>query len=68
MSMKMTFSEIGEIFKNRKIITYNVIREKMNIKNLVLDYIRYKQMNWYGRVGRINEERPPEKKLKWCPL
>jgi hypothetical protein len=26
----------------------NVIRQKMDIKNSVLDYIRYKQLNWYG--------------------
>ena len=40
----------------------NVIREKMNIKSTVLDYIRCKQLNWYGRVQRINEERLPRKK------
>ena len=27
--------------------------EKMNIKNSVLDYIRYKQLNWYGHVPYI---------------
>ena len=39
--------------KNRN----NVIREKMNIKNSVLDYMRYKQLNWYGQVRRMNKER-----------
>ena len=33
----------------------NIIREKMNIKNSVLDYIRYKQVNWYGHVQRIED-------------
>ena len=28
----------------------------MNIKNSVLDYIRYKQLNWYSRVQRIGQE------------
>jgi hypothetical protein len=32
------------IKKNRN----NVIRGQINIKNLVLDYIRYKQLNWYA--------------------
>ena len=29
----------------------------MNIKNPVLDYVRYKQLNWYGHVQRMDEER-----------
>ena len=33
----------------------------------MLDYIRYKQLNWYGHVKRMNEERLPRKILKWCP-
>ena len=41
------FEEIGKMFKIRE-NQNNVIREKMNIKNSVLDYIRYKQLNWYG--------------------
>ena len=41
----------------------------MNIKNSILDYIRYKQLNWYGHVRRINEERLAisKKNLAWCP-
>ena len=41
--------------------------EKMSIKNSVLDYIRYKQLNWYGHVQRMCEERLPRKILEWCP-
>ena len=37
----------------------------MNIKNLVLDYIRYKQINWYAHVRRMNEESLCKKILKW---
>ena len=33
------FEEIDEMLKNRN----KVIREKMNVKNSGLDYIRYKQ-------------------------
>ena len=36
--------------------------------NAVLGYLIYKQLNWYGHVRRINEERLPRKILEWCPL
>ena len=45
----------------------NAIREKMSIKNYVLDYIRYKQLNWYGHVQRMDQERLPRIILEWCP-
>ena len=38
----------------------------MNIKNSVLDYIRYKPLKWYGHVHRVNEERLPRRILGWC--
>ena len=59
MLMEMDFfEEIGEMLNN-------VIREKINIKISVLDYIRYKQLKWYGHVRRMDEERLPQKSLKW---
>ena len=39
----------------------------MNIKHCILDYIRYKQLNWYDHVKRMDEERLPRKMLEWCP-
>ena len=39
----------------------------MNIKNSVLDYVRYKQLNWYGHVQRMDHERLPRRILEWCP-
>ena len=40
---------------------YNIcIGQKINIRNSALDYIRYKQVNWYGHVRRIDEERLPQ--------
>ena len=33
-----------------------VIREEIDIKNSVLDYVRYKQLNWYRHVRRMDEE------------
>ena len=43
----------------------HVIVEKTNIKNSVLDYIKYKQLNWYVHVRRMNEERLPQRILEW---
>ena len=37
-------------------------------KNSVLDYIRYKQLNWYGHVQRMDQETLPRRILEWCPL
>ena len=45
-------------------IRNNVIGEKMKIKNLVFDCIRYKELNWYGYVQRMNEERQPQTNLE----
>ena len=58
--------EIDQKFKIRK--NYKqCIRERMNIENSVLDYIRYKQFNWYDHVQRIDQERLPRRILEWCP-
>ena len=61
------FEEIGEMFKLRKEIEIMFLEQKINIKNSVLDHIRYKQLNWYGHVKKMDEERLPRKILKWCP-
>ena len=48
-------------------IRNNVVIEKINIKNSVLD-IRYKiQTDWYGHVQRMDQERLPRRILKWYP-
>ena len=39
----------------------------MNIKNSVLDYIRYKQLNWYSHMQRMDQERLPRRILERCP-
>ena len=39
----------------------------MNIKNSILDYIRYKQLNWNDHVQKMDEERLPRKILEWYP-
>ena len=61
MSMEMDFLRRSTRCSRLEKIRNNVIREKMDIKNSVLDYIRYKQLNWYGHVQRMNEKRLPLK-------
>ena len=36
----------------------------MNIKHSDLGYIRYKQLDWYGHVRRMNTERLTQKRKK----
>ena len=39
----------------------------MNINNSVLDYIRYKQLNWYGHVQKMDEKSFSRRILEQCP-
>jgi len=54
------------MFKIRKKLE-TILLEKKSIKNSVLDYIRYKQLNWYGHVQRMDQERLRIRILEWCP-
>ena len=65
--MEMDFLRISTRCSRLENNTKNVIREKMNIKNSVLDYIKYKQLNWYGHVQSMYQERFPRRILEWCP-
>jgi len=62
----MIFEEIGEMLKFIK-TKKNVIREKTNIKNSFSVNIKYKQLNCYGHLRRMNEESLPQKKIKGRP-
>ena len=67
MPMKMDILRISARCSRLERIWNHVIREKINIKNSVLDYIRYKQLNWYGHVHRLDQEWLPRRILQWCP-
>ena len=56
MSMVMDFLRRSARWPRLEKIRNNVIRENVDIKNPVLDYIRYKQLNWYGHVQRMDQE------------
>ena len=55
--MVMDFLRRSTRCSRLEIIRNNVIREKMSIKNSVLDYIRFKQLNTYGHMQRMDQER-----------
>ena len=49
------------------LISFYNFKRKINIKNSALDNIRYKQLNLYSHVRRINLGRLPWKGLEWYP-
>ena len=67
MSMEIDFLRRSARYSRLEKIRNNVTREKMNIKNSVLDYIRYKELNCYGHVHRMDQERLPRRILEWWP-
>ena len=67
MSMEINFLRRWARYSRLEKIKNNVIREKVDIKNSVLGYMRYSQLNWYGHVQRMDEERLPRKILESCP-
>ena len=44
-----------------------LLEKKMNIENFLLYYVSYKQLNWYGPVQRMDEERLPGRRKKGRP-
>ena len=56
----IVFIEVEEL--SRLVIPIGITRsERVNF------VIRYKQLNWYGHVQRMDQERLPRRILKWCP-
>ena len=39
----------------------------MGVQNSILDYVQHKQLQWYGHVKRMSEERIPKKMTEWWP-
>ena len=66
MSMEMNFLRSARCSRLEK-TGNNVTREKKNITNSVLDYIRCEHLKRYFLMRRMNEERLHQKLLEWCP-
>lgn len=43
------------------------IREMMNVETDMVQQIQHKQLQWYGHVERMQDERIPKMVMKWCP-
>ena len=39
----------------------------MNVRDSMVDCMRCKQLNWYGYIRRMPQERIPRGIWKWCP-
>ena len=48
-------------------IRNNVIKKKINVTRSLLEDIKTKQLQWYGRVQRMEEGRIPKEVLEWRP-
>ena len=64
MSMEIDFLRRSARCSGLEKIRNNVIREKNEYQNIFLDYIRYKQLNWYGQVQRMGQGRLPRRMLE----
>ena len=65
MSMEMNFLKRSARCSRSEKCEIKLLEEKMNIKDSVLGYIRYNQLNWYGHVQRMDEERLPRNILEY---
>ena len=54
MSMEMDFLRRSARCSRVLKIRNNFIREEMDMKTSILNYIRYKQLNWYSHMQRMN--------------
>jgi hypothetical protein len=48
-------------------IRNTIIKQKMEVTRSLLDYIKPKQLRWYGHVQRMEEGRLPKEVMKWHP-
>ena len=67
MSMEMDFLRRSARHSRLEKIINTIIRKEMNVKNSVIDYVTYKQLNWYRHIRRMPEERIPRRVWEWCP-
>lgn len=48
-------------------IRNTTIRQEMGVNSTLLDFVSYKQLEWYGHVRRMPETRLPRQILEWIP-
>ena len=53
LNVKMDFwRRLARVSKREK-IRNEVINDKMNVKNLIFDFIKTKKLQWYGNTKRM---------------
>ena len=52
---------------SRKDYRNTIIIQNMIVVRFLLDYIKTKQLQWYGHVQRMEEGRLPKEVMKWSP-
>ena len=55
------------IYRKDKIRNNIIKQKKMNVGRSVLDDIKTKELQWYGRVQRMEEGKLPKDVMKWSP-
>jgi hypothetical protein len=60
-STEMDFLRRSARISGKDKIRNNIIKQKINVTRSLLDYIKTKQLQWYGHVQRIEEERLPKR-------
>jgi hypothetical protein len=63
----MDFWHRSARISRRETVRNEIITEKMDVKNTVLDDIRAKQLLWYGHVQRMDEEILSQNIFNWKP-
>ena len=56
----------SRVSRREKIIN-DVIKDRMNVKNSIVDFIQTKKLQWYGHTKRMTQERLPRRVMEWNP-
>ena len=65
--MEMDFLRRSVRHSRLEKIRNTIIRKELNVTNSVIDYFTYKQLNWYGHIRRMPEEKIPRRVWELCP-
>ena len=66
LTKEMDFWRRSALISRSDKIRNNVIKSKMGVKNSILDYVQHKELELYGHVKRMSEERIPKKVMDGC--
>ena len=64
-STEMDFWRRSARISRRDKIGNSVIKQQTNVQKSLIDFIKNKQLKWYGHVKRMTEDIFPRKVLEW---